>query len=364
LSPQWLEVSAQILGKEMKVRLVYAIPHNTYVDSTVTRQGKFEFTGTISAPTKATLSLQSMEPGNGPVTSIGYERKQAMDFQVFYICAGKTTITGRDLKTAEIKGGQSQVDWLLLKSLLKPVDDSMAYYSKKIMEYNKANNPEAAKALYPKMSSTRLEGEKVEEEFIKSNDNSYVSLDLLMERGIISTLIDPLTFEPLYNHLGADLKNTEKGKKMSANLASAKKFAVGLPVADFIQSDPDGKPVSLTSLKGKYVLVDFWASWCGPCRIEYPYLKKAYSQFKDKNFEIIGISLDDKDSVWVKAIKDNAFPWIQVSDLKGWQNAAAIEYGITAIPQNFLVDPNGIIIAKNLRREAISTKLNEILGKQ
>src|SRR5882757_9729379 len=89
------------LGKEMKVRLVYAIPHNTYVDSTVTRQGKFEFTGTISAPTKATLSLQSMEPGNGPVTSIGYERKQAMDFQVFYICAGKTTITGRDLKTAE-----------------------------------------------------------------------------------------------------------------------------------------------------------------------------------------------------------------------------------------------------------------------
>jgi len=130
------------LNNEMKVKLVYAIPHATYVDSTVTRQGKFELTGTISTPTKATLSLQSM------------------DFQVFYICAGETTITGRDLQTAEIKGGQGQVDWLLLKSLLKPVDDSMAYYSKKIMEYNNANNREAAKALYPKMSSTRMEGEK------------------------------------------------------------------------------------------------------------------------------------------------------------------------------------------------------------
>ncbi|HWK06753.1 MAG TPA: TlpA disulfide reductase family protein [Puia sp.] len=345
------------LDKEIKIMLIYAIPHQTHVDSTITKNGKFEFTGTIAGPTKATLQFKPSDPDQGPMT---YEKMQTRDYQIFYLSGGETTVTGPNLKTAAIKGGQPQADYGVLTSKLKPLDDTAALYSKEIHEYSKAKDTNAAKLLYPKMSALRLKGDQIEEDFIRANGNSYVSLDLLAGRSSVSTLIDPITFEPLYNGLSENLKSTAKGKKMAANLASAKKFALGAPVLNFTQNDTSGNPVSSASLKGKYVLIDFWASWCGPCRMENPNLLKAYNQFKDKNFEILGVSLDDKKQPWVEAIQKDKTPWIHVSDLKGWENVVAMEYGITAVPQNFLIDPNGIIIAKNLRGDALSKKLTEI----
>jgi peroxiredoxin len=138
---------------------------------------------------------------------------------------------------------------------------------------------------------------------------------------------------------------------------------VGAIAPEFTQNDPDGNPVKLSSFRGKYLLVDFWASWCGPCRAENPNVVKAYTKYHDKGFEILGVSLDDEKgrTNWLNAIKKDGLTWKQVSDLKAWNNEAAQLYAIKAIPQNVLLDPSGKIIAKNLRAEALDKKLAELL---
>ncbi|WP_140938520.1 TlpA family protein disulfide reductase [Sphingobacterium lumbrici] len=148
-------------------------------------------------------------------------------------------------------------------------------------------------------------------------------------------------------------------------LAAAKKTEDGAKFINITQADPNGKNINLYDyLKGKkYVLVDFWASWCGPCRAENPHILKVYDQYKSKGFDVFAISLDDNKDRWIKAVKDDKMPWGQVSDLKGWKNEAAQYYNITAIPMNYLLDENGIIVAKNLRGDNLEKEIAKLLNK-
>ena len=130
---------------------------------------------------------------------------------------------------------------------------------------------------------------------------------------------------------------------------------------EFSQADPEGKQVSLSSFRGKYVLVDFWASWCRPCREENPNVVKAFNKYKEKNFTVFDVSLDQSRAPWLKAIRTDNLDWTQVSDLKGWNNEAAGKYNIQSIPQNFLIDPQGKVIAKNLRGPELHSRLEELL---
>lgn len=139
--------------------------------------------------------------------------------------------------------------------------------------------------------------------------------------------------------------------------------AVGDLAPDFTLNDVNDKPFSLNSLKGKYVLVDFWASWCGPCRGENPYVVAAYNKFKDKNFTILGVSLDEDKAAWIQAIKDDKLTWQHVSDLKGMNNSPVGSlYGINGIPYNVLIDPSGKIIATSLRENLLDQKLSQVLN--
>jgi peroxiredoxin len=162
--------------------------------------------------------------------------------------------------------------------------------------------------------------------------------------------------------LSPDVQDGFFGKYLQEQIANGKIGAIGSEAIDFTQNDTTGKPVTLSSFKGKYVLVDFWASWCHPCRLENPNVVATYNKFKSKNFTIISVSLDKARDPWIEAIKQDNLRWTHVSDLKFWNNDIAIKYKITSIPQNFLIDPSGKIVAKNLRGPDLESKLCELIG--
>jgi peroxiredoxin len=162
-----------------------------------------------------------------------------------------------------------------------------------------------------------------------------------------------------------EMPNSKFVKEFKTKLAPYKNVvAVGQAAPEISLNNPDGKAVSLSSLRGKYVLIDFWASWCGPCRQENPNVVRMYNKFKGKNFEIFGVSLDKSKEKWIEAIQKDELSWVHVSDLQYWQSAGAQAYGVQSIPATFLIDPTGKVIAKNLRGKALEDKLTEILSKQ
>ena len=196
--------------------------------------------------------------------------------------------------------------------------------------------------------------------FIQQRKSSYVSPFLLV---VVNQLSDDIfLLERRYQSLSPEVQQSMYGKYLREVIDNGKVGAVGSEAMDFTQADTAGIPISLSSFKGKYVLVDFWASWCKPCRMENPNLVAAYERFKSKNFTVLGVSLDRSRDAWIKAIQDDKLAWSQVSDLKFWSNAVAQQYRVQQIPQNFLIDPNGKIVGKNLRGPDLDSRLCALLG--
>lgn len=197
------------------------------------------------------------------------------------------------------------------------------------------------------------------EEFIAKNSSSVVAPFLSLK--YLLTSYEIAQIETLVASFKDDAKKSVYTTNISNRLAVLKKSQVGSLAPEFSMNDADGNLIALSSYRGKYVLIDFWASWCGPCRAENPNVVAAFKKFNKKGFNIFGVSLDENKDKWLEAIKKDGLTWKHVSDLKGWGNAAAKIYGVNSIPHSVLLDKEGIIIAKNLRGEELLKKLEEVL---
>ncbi len=269
-------------------------------------------------------------------------------------------ITGNndDFSDIKITGSETNYDYEEFLYHIKPLFDYVDYYQKELQ----ASSTQGSHDSIVIMLNTAYNIYQTSiDQFLARKKTSPVAALVLAYSYDVDPNKDVLLLEKRYNLLSGDGLQNQFARNLKEVIADAKVGAVGTPAIEFVQKDTSGKNISLSEFKGKYVLVDFWASWCKPCRMENPNVVAAYNEFKNKNFTILGVSLDQERNGWVNAINADKLTWTEVSDLKYWGNEAAQAYHIKSIPQNILIDPNGIIIAKNLRGEQLIEKLNEVL---
>ncbi|MFI5160021.1 MAG: redoxin domain-containing protein [Sphingobacteriales bacterium] len=360
-TPQPFTVTGKLGKLNTKLYMAYQLGSNKVLDSAQCVNGVFEFKGDLIYPSLAILIADYKGVGAANVdVSNG-------DKTIFYIDKGTNTLQSPDsVKNTKFVNSPINDQY---KQLVAINDDATAKTNQLMTDELKSATDQKPSADHQSQMQAKLKVIQTGyhdalKTFIIQNPNSYISLIAIQKLGGPSP--DPNEILPLINGLSADLQQSEEVRTMKNALESLKSTENGAMAPDFEQRDTTGHLVRLSSFRGKYVLLDFWASWCGPCRQESPNLVNAYNRFKDKNFTIVSVSLDKPDGGfdWLNAIRmDHLNNWTHLSDLKFWNNAVAQLYFVQGIPKNFLIDPTGKIVAQDLRGDDLTTKLEEVLGK-
>lgn len=330
--------------------------------------------GSVSVTTEVFSQKKTFD---APIANGRFEVKITQPSPTLYSLVIKEDPTGRLLFFAD--NGIIQID--VVKGSMSNAKVSGSISNKEFAQYNSmveaydgllnrikevyANLDEAG-ALLPKQDSL----ESIFNITSQKKDSSIQSWVRLHSQSFVSPLVmilnygndgNPVMMRPMFDSFSEAVKKSYYGNFLESVLIRKEGLDVGKKAPNFSQTDTLGNSVSLESFKGKYVLVDFWASWCGPCRQENPNLVRTYEKFKSRNFEILGVSLDNNKDKWLQAIKDDQLNWPHVSDLKYWKNEVAVQYGVQSIPANFLLDKEGNIIAKGLRGAALEQALGQLL---
>ncbi len=306
--------------------------------------GKFTMEGTVEGITDATLSIEGKR-GRTPIF---------LESTAFTVA-----LNPANPMENKIEGGASQN---LANQFMSIESNAMKLQNELRSQYAEAYQTQDTakiKEIVEKFNQLGSEVQAKEDSLVKANPDSYISAYMIASQ-MGGMELEDLTEK--YNALGENAKASEPGKKIAERMEKVAAVAIGKVAPDFTLNTPEDKPLSLHSIKGKVKVIDFWASWCGPCRGENPNVVKVYEEFHPKGLEILSVSLDNNKEAWLKAIEDDKLTWNHVSDLQGWNNAAAQLYGVNGIPHLIVLDENNVIVAKNLRGNALKEKIAELLN--
>jgi peroxiredoxin len=278
---------------------------------------------------------------------------------IFWADAGDVKIKAYadSMWSSEVSAGITQKTFKEAENRIKPVMEKEQLLMPAYMQAQQSQNMEEMQKIEMQVMGIREEAQQAAVAFARENTNSVLSAYI----GLVYMQGKDAELKSLYDSLSPAVQKSFYGLKIGEAVSAAASMAIGAAAPEFMMNDVNGNPVSLSAFKGKYLLIDFWASWCKPCREENPHVVKAFQNYKDKNFTILGVSLDKEKAAWVQAIADDQLSWTHVSDLKFWDNAAARLYQVQSIPANFLLDAEGRIIAKNLRGEELQSKLATLI---
>ncbi len=346
IQPSSYKITGNIAGIEGTVYLAQSIQgKRIIIDSTNLNNGKFLFEGFVKEPKQCFLTFKN--------------NKRA--YISFIVENSKINIQAdiKRVSLAKITGSASQNIMNDYNKIVRPLKGKRGRLLSDIRKISKDGDQKKKQELYTQKKQLENEIKLVSEKFVRDNNKSYAALLIASE--LLRKEKNPARIDEMVALLDASFENKYLLIEMKRISRSLKNTVIGEIAPDFVMNDTERKPVKLSSLFGKgYLLIDFWASWCSPCRSENPYVLAAYKKYHEKGFEVLGVSYDNNKEKWLKAIEEDQLPWLHVSDLKGWNSLTKTLYAISGIPSNFLLDKNGKIIAKNLRGKSLHEKLKEI----